>query len=236
MATVAPTRPRAGRNAELGLLAIAIAVGVGAYLIVGINIDGALPSDLLRYAGILVALAVGMHLVLRWRAPDADPVILPVVIGLNGLGLAMIHRIDIALDARGLAAGFAARQLIWTIVGVVLAAAVLILLRDHRTLRRYPYLAMVAGLVLLVLPMAPVIGQTINGARLWIGVGSLSFQPAELAKILLAIFFAGYLVQRRHALTLAGNRMLGMQLPRFARPGTDRGDLGGQRQRARRRA
>lgn len=99
---------------------------------------------------------------------------------------------------------------------MALAAAVVIFLRDHRSLRRYPFLAMIAGLLLLVLPMAPVIGQTINGARLWIGIGPLSFQPAELAKILLAIFFAGYFVQRRDALTLAGTRMLGMQLPRFA--------------------
>lgn len=86
-------------------------------MVIGLNLDGALPSDLLRYAGILVGLAIGMHFVLRWRAPHADPVILPVVIGLNGLGLAMIHRIDIALDARGLNSGFAPRQLLWTILG-----------------------------------------------------------------------------------------------------------------------
>ncbi len=216
MATVAPSRPRAGRNAELGLLALALAVGVSAYVIVGLNLDGAVPPDLLRYAGTLVGLAVIMHLVLRWRAPDADPVILPVVVGLNGLGLAMIYRIDQALEARDLAHGFAARQANWTIIGVVLAVAVVIALRDHRTLRRYPFLSMIAGLVLLCLPMVPFIGREINGAQLWIGVGSLSFQPAEIAKIALAIFFAGYFVTRRDALTLAGTKLLGLQLPRFA--------------------
>jgi len=217
MATVAPsTRPRAGRNSELGLLAIALAVGVAAYAIVGLNLDGVIPVDLVRHVGILVVLTVALHLVMRWRAPNADPVMLPVVAALNGLGLAMIYRIDQPLADRGLRAGFAERQLVWTIIGIVLAIAVLALLRDHRTLRRYPFLAMIAGLGLLCLPMAPFIGQTINGARLWINVAGFSFQPAEVAKILLAIFFAGYLVNRRDALTLAGNKMLGLQLPRFA--------------------
>lgn len=216
MATVAPTRPRAGRNSELALLVLALVVGIGAYVIVGLNLDGEVPADLLRYALTLAGLAVVLHIVLRWRAPNADPVILPLVVGLNGLGLAMIYRIDQALATRDQTAGFADRQLIWTILGVALAVVVLIALRDHRTLRRFPYLSMIAGLVLLLLPMAPVIGQTINGARLWVGVGGLSFQPAEIAKILLAIFFAGYFVTRRDALTLAGTRLLGLQLPRFA--------------------
>ncbi|WP_156253759.1 FtsW/RodA/SpoVE family cell cycle protein [Pseudactinotalea terrae] len=216
MATVAPTRPRAGRNSELGLLAIALAVGVAAYAIVGLNLDGAIPGDLVRHVGILIGLTVVLHLVMRWRAPNADPVMLPVVAGLNGLGLAMIFRIDQPLAARGLTSGFAERQLMWTILGIVLAIGVLVLLRDHRTLRRYPFLAMVAGLLLLCLPMVPFIGQTINGARLWINVAGFSFQPAEVAKILLAIFFAGYFVNRRDALTLAGNKLLGLNLPRFA--------------------
>lgn len=216
MATVAPTRPRAGRNSELGLLAIALAVGVAAYAIVGLNLDGAIPGDLVRHVGILIGLTVVLHLVMRWRAPNADPVMLPVVAGLNGLGLAMIFRIDQPLAARGLTSGFAERQLMWTILGIVLAMGVLVLLRDHRTLRRYPFLAMVAGLLLLCLPMVPFIGQTINGARLWINVAGFSFQPAEVAKILLAIFFAGYFVNRRDALTLAGNKLLGLNLPRFA--------------------
>lgn len=215
MATVAPTRPRAGRNSELLLLAIALAVGIGAYVIVGLNVDGAIPPGIGWYAGAFSALALVAHLVVRWRAPHADPVILPLVIGLNGLGLAMIFRIDQSLAARELSAGFADRQLMWTVVGVVLALGVLIALRDHRTLRRFPFLSMIVGLVLLLLPMAPVIGQTINGARLWVGFAGLSFQPAEIAKIALAIFFAGYFVNRRDALTLAGSKMLGLQLPRF---------------------
>lgn len=113
-----------------------------------------------------------------------------------------------------MAAGFANRQAMWTVLGVIAAAGVLIWLRDHRTLRRYTYVSMIAGLVLLMLPMLPVIGTEINGARIWITLGPMSFQPAELAKIFLAVFFAGYLVTNRDNLALAGPKVLGLQLPR----------------------
>jgi cell division protein FtsW (lipid II flippase) len=102
----------------------------------------------------------------------------------------------------------------WAAIGVALAAAVIWFLRDHRVLRRYTFTAMVVGLVLLMLPLVPVLGRTINGARIWIAVGPLGFQPGELAKIVLAIFFAGYLVSQRDNLSLAGRKVLGMQLPR----------------------
>ena len=214
MATVAPLPVRPGRTLELGLLVVALALGVGAYALVGISTAGTMPADILGYGAGLVVLSVGMHVVLRWRAPYADPVILPVVVALNGLGLAMIYRIDVAYEARERYHGFAERQLTWTAISMVLAAVVLVALRDHRTLRRYTYTAMVAGLALLVLPLAPVIGRTINGARIWIHVGPASFQPAELAKIALAVFFAGYLVTNRDTLALAGPKLFGLQLPR----------------------
>lgn len=214
MATVSPHRVRPGRSMELGLLVLALAIGVGAYALVGLATAGTLPADIYGYSVGLVALAVGLHLVMRWRAPYADPVILPVAVALNGIGLAMIYRIDVAETARGEASTFAERQLGWTALGIVLAAVVVVLLRDHRTLRRYTYTAMVAGLVLIVLPLVPGLGTIINGARIWIRVGSYSFQPAELGKIALAIFFAGYLVTTRDTLALAGPKVLGLQLPR----------------------
>ncbi|WP_449386038.1 FtsW/RodA/SpoVE family cell cycle protein [Cellulomonas soli] len=214
MATVQPHRLRAGRGTELWLLGLALAIGIGAYALVGLGTQGSVPADVLGYGGGLVALGFGMHLVLRWRAPYADPVILPVTVALNGVGLAMIYRIDLARAARGSDVEFAGKQLAWTALSMVLAAVVLILLRDHRTLRRYTYTAMVVGLVLVVLPLAPGIGQTINGARIWVRVGGVGLQPAELAKIVLAIFFAGYLVTHRDTLALAGRRVAGMQLPR----------------------
>ncbi|TDE98728.1 FtsW/RodA/SpoVE family cell cycle protein [Occultella glacieicola] len=215
MATVAPSRVRTGRGVEIGLLLLALTLGIGAYALVGLATGDALPPGFGGYAATLAGIAVGLHLILRWRAPYADPLILPIVMALNGIGLAMIHRIDLRLDARGLTAGFGDRQELWTIIGAACAAVVLILLRDHRTLRRYTYTAMVIGLVLLVLPMLPGLGVNINGAQVWVRVGPFSVQPAEFAKIALAVFFAGYLVTHRDVLTLAGPKILGLQLPRL---------------------
>ncbi|HWS58740.1 MAG TPA: FtsW/RodA/SpoVE family cell cycle protein [Actinotalea sp.] len=214
MATVAPHAVRAGRGTELVLVVVALLIGIGAYAQVGLATSGTLPVDIVGYAVGLVALAVGLHLVMRWRAPYADPVILPVVVALNGIGLAMIYRIDLAYAPRGRETSFAGRQLAWTALGVALAALVLVLLRDHRTLRRYTYTAMVVGIGLIVLPLVPGLGEEVNGARIWIFLAGNSFQPAELGKIVLGIFFAGYLVTNRDTLALAGPRVLGLQLPR----------------------
>ena len=215
MATVQPHRVRPGRGIELGLLALALAIGIAAYALVGIGVTGEVPADVVGYGVGMTVLGLGLHAVLRWRAPYADPVIMPAVVALNGIGLAMIYRISIAYAERGRPeADIADRQLAWTAISVALAIAVLLLLRDHRTLRRYTYTAMVVGLVLIVLPLVPGLGQTINGARIWVRVGPVGMQPAEFAKIALAVFFAGYLVTHRDTLALAGKRVLGLQLPR----------------------
>lgn len=215
MATVtqAPTSTR--RWTELGLLVVALGVGVYAYAQVGLNTVGSLPANIVGYSAGMAALAVVVHVVLRIRAPYADPVMLPVVVALNGIGLAMIYRLDYAYTEQGAQSGFAPRQFVWTLVAVAMATAVLWFLRDHRTLRRYTYTAMVVGLGLIALPLLPGLGATINGARIWIRVGSFaSFQPAELGKIALAVFFAGYLVTNRDNLALAGPRFLRGHLPR----------------------
>ena len=112
---------RRRRGAELFLLLLALAVGIGAYAAVGLGVRGELPADMIGYAGWLAALAVGAHVVVRLTAPYADPVLLPVVVALNGLGLAMIYRIDLALETDR-----SAKQLMWTTLGVVLFAAVLL--------------------------------------------------------------------------------------------------------------
>ncbi|NLF04655.1 MAG: FtsW/RodA/SpoVE family cell cycle protein [Actinomycetales bacterium] len=215
MATVAEHTVRPRRAAELGLLAVAVLLGAGAYAIIGLNVTGEIPANTRNYSLGLAALALGAHLVLRWRAPYADPVILPVTVALNGIGLAMIFRLDLATRNNDIPDTFASRQLAWTTFGVVLASLVLIALRDHRTLRRFTYTAMVVALGFVVLPLVPGLGRTINGARIWIHLGSQSLQPAEFAKIALAVFFAGYLVTNRETLALAGPRALGLQLPRW---------------------
>ncbi len=213
MALVAAVTPRTRRNVELALLVLAIAVGLGAYALVGIAQNGEVPGDMLSYGGGMGLLALGVHLVLRWKAAYADPVLLPIATALNGLGLVVIHRLDLAKQ-RDVAASQALRQLTWTALGVLAAVVVLLWVRDHRALRRYTFTAMAAGFVLLLLPLAPVIGRNINGARIWIGLGPLSFQPGELSKILLTMFFAGYLVTARDSLSLVGRKVLGLQLPR----------------------
>ena len=199
---------RSRRGAELFLLLLALAVGIGAYAAVGLGVRGELPADMFGYSGWLAALAIGAHVVVRLTAPYADPVLLPVVVALNGLGLAMIYRIDLALETDR-----SAKQLMWTTLGVVLFAAVLLLLRDHRRLQAFTYTFGLAAIVLLLLPLVPGLGVQINGARIWIGIGGFSFQPGEVAKVALVIAFSGYLVLHRDALALAGRRVLGIDLP-----------------------
>ncbi len=213
MSVVSSYKPRQGRNVELLLVIAAVAIVLLAYLNVELATTGEIPPGTLTLVGGYLALAIGFHLVLRWRASYADPLMLPIVTLLNGLGLVMIHRIDIA-NGKSIADGVALRQLLWTAVAMVIAAVVLVVLRDHRVLRRYTYLAGAIGFGLLLLPLLPVIGTSIYGSRIWIQVGPFSFQPGEVAKIALAIFFAGYLVQTRDALSVAGRKVLGVTLPR----------------------
>jgi len=206
---------RRRRGAELFLLILALAVGIGAYAAVGIGVEGEVPPDIIGYGLGLSVLALGAHVVVRLVAPYADPVLLPVVTALNGLGLAVIHRLDLAYEAAGRANHtFAQQQLIWMAVGVGLFVGTLVLLRDHRVLTRFTYTFGLAAIALLLLPIVPGVGKTINGAKIWIGVGPFSFQPGEVAKVLLVIAFAGYLVLHRDALALAGRRVAGIDLPR----------------------
>jgi cell division protein FtsW (lipid II flippase) len=200
---------RRRRGAELFLLVLALIVGVGAYAAVGLGVKGRVPADIVSYGGWLAALIIAAHITVRMTAPYADPVLLPIVAALNGLGLAMIHRLDLALTTH-----YARQQLTWMTLGVGLFIATLLILRDHRVLQRFTYTCGLAAIVLLLLPLAPGIGTSVNGAQIWIHVGSLSFQPGEVAKVLLVITFAGYLVLHRDALALAGRRVLMIDLPR----------------------
>jgi cell division protein FtsW (lipid II flippase) len=209
------------RNVELVLLVFAWGLGLLGTLQVGWATGEGAASRLWITAGVVGALALVMHIVVRWKAKYADPVILPVATLLTELGLVMIYRIDVAAAQRAVLNGNPEptpdvySQLTWFAVAVILCVSVLILLRDHRILQRYTYTLGLAGLVLLVLPLAPVIGTTVNGATLWVRLGGFQFQPAELAKILLTIFFAGYLVEKRDSLALVRTKFLGIGLPRL---------------------
>lgn len=205
---------RRRRGAELFLLVIALVVGIGAYAAVGLGMEGTIPTDIVGYGGWLAALVVAAHIAVRLVAPYADPVLLPLVAALNGLGLAVIHRLDLTYEVLDKPHTFARQQLTWMTLGVVLFILTIVLLRDHRTLQRFTYTSGLAGIALLLLPFLPLIGTDINGAKIWINVAGFSFQPGEVAKVLLVIAFAGYLVQHRDALALAGRRVLFIDLPR----------------------
>jgi len=192
---------------------IALAVGIGGYVLTTLNRTGEIPSNLGIHIGILVALAIVAEVGVHFLAPYADPVILPIAVALTGMGLAMIYRIDLSLDALGMDT-VGVRQLMFVGIAIVLAAAVLVLVRDHRILRRYTYTFGLVSVVLLLLPMIPGLGKETYGARVWISLGPLSMQPGELVKITLAIFFAGYLVTNRDNLTIGGPKVLGLRLPR----------------------
>jgi len=207
---------RKRRGAEALLIALALVIVIFAFCAVGLGARGKVPGFVAGLAVLLVVIAVATHLVVRFVAPYADPVLVPLVVALNGLGIAMIYRLDLARLDTGVEGvkQFAGKQVMWTALGLALFVAVLLIVRDHRKLQAYTYTFGLAALVLLILPLLPVIGTQINGARIWIRVGGLSLQPGEFAKICLAIFFAGYLVVKRDALALAGRRFMGIDFPR----------------------
>ena len=211
--SIAPGARATGRWAEVCLLVIALIIGLGGFVLTALNRTGSSPAQILQLGGALVAVAVVVHLWVRRTAPWADPVLLPTAVALNGLGLAMIQRLDLSYARLGQDHDYAPKQAMWTGIGVALFCAVLVV-RDYRLLRRWDRWAMWLGLAFLVLPFIPGLGQNINGAQIWIRLGPMSFQPAELTKVALAVFFASYLVSNRDNLALAGRRILFLNLPR----------------------
>ena len=209
------------RNLELLLLVFAIIINAASILLVQLGALGEVRKEVFTYSAALAVLALAMHVTLRIAASQADPFILPIATVLNGIGIAMIYRLDLAGDREGWAAS-GIRQMAWTAIAMLAAFIVLVVIRNHRVLQRYRYIAMFVGIALLLLPLVPGLGREINGSQVWIGIGPqradgsvpLSFQPGELAKIALAVFFAGYLVTARDSLSLVGKKFLGMRLPR----------------------
>lgn len=212
--------PRLLRGLELSLVLFALAVGAAAVVIVDLTVNQQLTNTLLLPGVLFVAAVLGLHVAIRLTAPDADPLILPIAVLLNTVGIAQIYRIDLSKGDTGWEA-YSVRQLVWSVIALVIATAVLTLLRNHLTLYKYTFVSGLGAVVLLLLPMLPFIGQEINGARVWIHIGGFSFQPGEVAKILLAVFFAGYLVRNADALSMVGKKVLGIRFPR----GRDLGPL-----------
>ena len=202
------------RNFEAVLLFWVAGIHAFALAQIQLAVSQRMSWDMLYYWAPPTISAWILHYVLRKYVLNADGLLLPLAFLLNGLGIAMIYRLDLAEITRGGEDLFAERQVWLSCFAMLVAAVVVRLVRNPLVLRRFPYLAGAAAVVLLLLPAAPVIGRTFNGATLWIAVGDLSFQPGEIAKILLAIFFAGYLVSRKGPLSEIGSRVLGMRIPR----------------------
>ena len=192
------------RNAELGLIILAVILSLGAYLLVEFSKSDSIPPGVFSYAAAMIGIALGAHAVVRRYAPNADPLLLPIGLLLSGLGYSMVRRLDPDLGGP---------QLSWIVIGLVTFTLTLIVLRDPRRIESFRYSLMLLGLALLLLPLAPSIGRTVSGARLWVRVGPLNFQPAEGAKILLAAFLAGYLASKREVLTAATTRLGPWMIP-----------------------
>jgi cell division protein FtsW (lipid II flippase) len=213
--------PRGRRRTELAMLVFAVAVVLFAYANVGLSMTGRIPAGIVAYGLAFALLVLVAHLAIRWLAPWADPLMLPLAALLNGLGIVMIYRLQQSgRDGNSgrvistMSTSSTVLQMIWSAVGVAAFIAVLALVREPRLLQRYTYTFGVIGLVLLAIPAVPGIGSEVNGAKVWISVGGFSIQPGEFAKLALAVFFAGYLVAKRDVLSLAGRRVLGIDLPR----------------------
>jgi peptidoglycan glycosyltransferase len=192
------------RTTELGLLVLAFIVVCGLYALASLGRNASLPADIGPFLAAVLALVLVAHLVIRRVAPAADGLLLPLAALLNGIGYVFIARLDEDL---------AALQATWTAVGIVAFVLTLVLVRDPRALQGYRYTFGLVGVGLLVMPLLPVVGVSINGARIWVELGPVSFQPGEFAKIALAVFFAGYLEERRELLGVATFRLGPVSIP-----------------------
>lgn len=209
--TETQTAPKPRRNMELVLLLIALVIAIGSQFLVAAALDEPVTTSYYVEGAVFAVVTLAFHVVLRLRAKYADPFILPIVVTINGLGIAMIHRLDFTPSFTGVAD----RQLMWTVVSIAGAAALLWFLKDHRRLRQLTYISLVVAIILLFLPILPGLGREEQGARIWVNLGFATFQPGEIAKIALAIFFAGFLANNRDLILLAGKRIGRMTFPRL---------------------
>ena len=206
-----------GRWSEIGLLLFAVIIVGFAAAVTMMSLEQTITVDLLwLLAGYFALLAIA-HAAVRVFAPYSDPYLLPCAALLNGIGLVVIYRLDLAEQAMDPenASFDVVRQLMWTLLGIVAMVVTLIMLRDHRVLAKFGYTLGFAGLVLLAIPtILPARFSEINGAKNWILLPGFSIQPGEFSKILLIISMAAILVSKRSLFATAGKRVFGLDLPR----------------------
>lgn len=216
-------RPRTRRGSELVLLVFAMLVILLYSAAVETGLTEQVSAAFWVPVAILFVIFLGVHIAIRFLAPYADPVLLPTVALINGLGVAFLRRLDLGEvppeERLGLSilSGRALQQIEWTAVAAVGLVVLLLVIRDHRALSRYAYTLGLIGIVLVLVPaLLPVKYSVVNGAKLWILIPqlNLSIQPGEFAKLALLSFFAYYLVRKREVLSLASKRILGIDFPR----------------------
>jgi len=199
------------RNTELGLILLGTLVTVGAYLLASLAEDATIPANLGVFLAVVLGLQLTAHVAVRRLAPNADGTLLPIAGLLNGLGYVFIVRLD---EAKAHPKNLAGLQSVWIGVGIAAFIATLLLVRRVRDLERYRWTIGFLGIGLLLLPLVPGVGREYFGARIWVSIGPINFQPGEFAKILLAIFFASYLVGKRELLAVSSRRVGPLSLPR----------------------
>ena len=197
------------------LLLLLFATGLLALMLFGLETSQGrtLSTEMLYIIGGFMGVYAIAHVAIAFLAPYADQVMLPVVALLNAVGLVVIYRLDLA--ERPGYGPLAERQMLWSLVGVGLMVLTLMVIRDHKSLSRYSYLLGLVGLILLALPLVWPQPPGYEEARIWLWLGPFSIQPGEFSKILLLIFFAQLLAQKRALFTVAGKRFLGMTFPRI---------------------
>jgi len=190
--------PKPRRRVEFWLLVLACGITTALYSLASLGLNGRIPLHIWGFLGVVLSLSMGAHLANRWLVPSATPVLLPLATLLNGIGFVEIARWNHP---------YAQAQTLWAAISCGLYVATLIFVRRSRDLDRYRYLLVLLAIGLLLAPLVPHVGLDINGARLWVHLGSIQFQPIEIAKLLLVIFFASYFATTKELLTIPSRRI-----------------------------
>jgi len=203
MATSAPIA-RSRRSTELSLVVMAGIITAGAYTLASLGEFAAIPTRLVPFLGLLLGLLILAHLAVRLFARGADGTLLPLAAILHGIGYVMITRLDDEL---------AGLQTVWSVVAIAVFAATLLIVQRAPDLARYRWILLFLGIGLLIMPMVPGLGFSAGGARIWVSLGPINFQPGEFAKLALAVFFASYLAERRELIAASTWRIGPLRLP-----------------------
>jgi len=204
-AAIAPrTDARTSSGASLALTILAIALAITAFALVGLGEKGTVPSKIVGYGAMFAIGYLAGHTLVRRLAPAADVAFFPSAALLSGIGFAMVYRLDPHKTTD---------ETLWLVVGLVAFAVTLFAVRDHRRLDAFTYTIGFVAVGLLLLPILPGLGKEINGSRVWVGFGPLTFQPAELGKVLMVVFLASYLTTKRELLQEARARIGPFHVP-----------------------